>query len=139
MSWLTDYCIAAEQTDQLVGSTNHTKLLATGLAGEVGSVLAELKKERREADAYPAYQAKLTEEIGDTLWYLVRLISVLSPTTFAHLGTHAIPATDRDGLYLLSDALALGAATGVCLMPCIKTKSVCRRWICWVFGVLCTE
>ena len=44
MSWLIEYSKAAQRTDQLIGKPNHALLLAAGLFGEAGSVLAELKK-----------------------------------------------------------------------------------------------
>ena len=40
-----------------------------GLFGEVGSLLSELKKKRRDKDAYVAYHESVIEELGDTLWY----------------------------------------------------------------------
>ena len=49
MSWLIDYSDAAERTDQLVSRSNHVELLACGLFGEAGSLLTELKKEKRES------------------------------------------------------------------------------------------
>ena len=70
MPWLTDYCNDAQQTDRLAGRSDHVDLLATGLFGETGSVLAELKKAERETAAYPSYRNRLVEEIGDLLWYL---------------------------------------------------------------------
>ena len=80
MSWFADYCEEAAQTDQLSRDGNHVALLATGLFGEAGSVLAELKKTVRERGAYPSYQNRLMEEIGDLLWYFARLVSVLAPS-----------------------------------------------------------
>ena len=85
VSWLIEYSQAAERTDQLIGKPNHALLLAAGLFGEAGSVLAELKKERRETDAYPAYRNRLVEEIGDCLWYLTRLSTVLDPSAMSDL------------------------------------------------------
>ena len=78
MSWLTDYCNNAEQTDRLAGRPNHVALLATGLFGETGSVLTELKKAQRETAAYPSYRNRLVEEIGDLLWYFARLVTILA-------------------------------------------------------------
>ena len=80
MSWLSDFSAKAEVTDQLVGKGDHVELLAAGVFSEAGSIFAELKKKGRETEAYPAYQNKLTEEIGDFLWYLTRLSALLSPT-----------------------------------------------------------
>ena len=111
MSWLSDYCKAAEQTDQLIGKPNHALLLAAGLFGEAGSVLAELKKERRETDAYPAYRNRLIEEIGDGLWYLARLSTVLDPTVMQGLDKRAQGKTQQSGDWL-TEAVALGVAAG---------------------------
>lgn len=41
-----------------------------GLFGEIGSLLAAVKKKRRDPIAYRAYAAAVTEELGDVLWYL---------------------------------------------------------------------
>lgn len=44
-----------------------------GLYGETGSLLSELKKKHREAEAYPAFSEAVVEEFGDVLWYLADL------------------------------------------------------------------
>ena len=41
-----------------------------GLIGEIGEVVSELKKHSREGAAYLGFPARLTEEIGDVLWYV---------------------------------------------------------------------
>lgn len=111
MSWLTEYCKAAKQTDQIVANPKHTELLAAGLFGEVGSVLAELKKEEREMDAYPTYRDRLIEEVGDTLWYMARLMSVLSPSSLSLLNTTAMSGTHYTGP-TLKNGFMLGTAAG---------------------------
>ena len=111
MTWFRHYCEDAERTDQLVRSRRHVELLAAGLFGEAGSILAELKKKDREEEAYPIYRDRLVEEIGDFLWYFARLTTVLAPsavTTLDGLAPHDAPAEADD----ISTALALGAATG---------------------------
>ena len=77
MNWLIEFSDAAARTDRLVSNPNHVALLAAGLMGEIGSILAEVKKARRERDAYPVYRKKLLEEAGDSLWYYIRLVTVL--------------------------------------------------------------
>ena len=111
MSWLTEYSQAAKQTDQLIGKPNHALLLAAGLFGEAGSVLAELKKEQRETDAYPAYRQRLVEEIGDCLWYLARLSDTLGPSVLQRLDTRP-PAQRKPSQETLADGAALGVAAG---------------------------
>ena len=111
MSWFTEYCKAAERTDRLVRKSNHAELLACGLFGEAGSVLAELKKERRETEAYPSYRNRLTEEVGDLLWYLVRLFTILNPTALKRLNT--LPDTrSQPSDNNLMVAFILGCAAG---------------------------
>ncbi len=115
MSWLTDYCKDAKRTDQLTGHWNHIALLATGLFGETGSILAELKKTERETGAYPSYRHRLIEEIGDLLWYFARLVTVLAPSEVQKLDEmagHLPRPSDRDGI---SDAFSLGSAAGALL------------------------
>lgn len=41
-----------------------------GIIGEIGSVVTQLKIKFREGDSYVAYKNKLTEELGDVLWYV---------------------------------------------------------------------
>ena len=41
-----------------------------GLAGEVGELATEYKKQLRDGDGYTVFKDKLTEELGDILWYL---------------------------------------------------------------------
>lgn len=115
MPWLTDYCNDAEQTDRLASRSNHINLLATGLFGETGSVLAELKKAERETAAYPSYRNRLVEEIGDLLWYFARLVTVLAPTEVKKLEALAECAPRPRDADAMSEALALGAATGALL------------------------
>lgn len=115
MPWLTDYCNDAKQTDRLAGRSNHVDLLATGLFGETGSVLAELKKAERETAAYPSYRNRLVEEIGDLLWYFARLVTVLAPSEVEKLETLAERALRPGDVDAMREALALGAATGALL------------------------
>ena len=111
MSWLTEYSQGAARTDRLVGKPNHTETLMAGLFGEAGSVLAELKKEDRETQAYPAYQNRLVEELGDLLWYLVRYSTVAVPFKLADLDPPDHPPEQRNDR-TLEHALTLGAAIG---------------------------
>ena len=113
MSWLIDYCNKAEQTDRLVENSNHIGLLTAGLYGEIGSVLAELKKIERESGAYPSVPTTLIEEFGDILWYLVRLMTVLVPSERQKLEDLELSASSQAQCDALTDALALGAAAGV--------------------------
>ena len=117
MSWLTDYFDDAEQTDRLVGRSNHVALLATGLFGETGSVLTELKKAARETAAYPSYRNRLVEEIGDLLWYFARLVTVLAPSEVQKLDALAGRALGEPReADAMTEALTLGGAAGALLV-----------------------
>jgi hypothetical protein len=107
MSWLLEFAAAAAKTDTLAQKADHKELLAVGLLGEVGSILAEFKKKQREGAAYPFYQARLEDELGDTLWYFVRLVTVSAPGLLETLPTDVPGETAH-----VQPHLALGAAAG---------------------------
>lgn len=107
--WLLEFAEAAERSDRFVGREDHTSLLTTGLMGEAGSVLAELKKEKRERDAYPVYRRRMHEEVGDFLWYFVRLAEVGAPGTLAGLPQDHSPVATGPALDLF---LEFGACVG---------------------------
>lgn len=66
---LEEYVSAAVKTNQFSNDESRTRLLKFGFFGEVGGLLAALKKVDR--DTLIASQADFAaEEIGDALWYL---------------------------------------------------------------------
>ncbi|WP_165780048.1 nucleoside triphosphate pyrophosphohydrolase family protein [Leptospira meyeri] len=46
-----------------------------GIIGEAGSVLTELKKKLRDGEGYASFSEKLSEELGDVLWYISAIAS----------------------------------------------------------------
>ena len=122
MSWFAEYCNDAERTDRLVGHHDHVALLAAGLFGETGSVLAELKKTERETGAYPFYRHRLIEEIGDLLWYFARLVTILAPSEVRKLDELAERSMRSSSADAMSDAITLGGATGS-LLTTLKQKT----------------
>lgn len=62
------YQDAARRTDKIDRNDLRTPIL--GLFGEIGSLLATLKKKTREGEAYATYDDTIVEELGDVLWYL---------------------------------------------------------------------
>jgi NTP pyrophosphatase (non-canonical NTP hydrolase) len=46
-----------------------------GIVGEIGSVIAELKKKIRDGESYTAFEKNLTVELGDVLWYIANIAS----------------------------------------------------------------
>jgi len=68
---LAEYQHQAQATDQLPsGDPNAVIVPLLGMAGEVGSLLAEYKKYLRDKDAHVLFPNQVAEELGDILWYL---------------------------------------------------------------------
>ena len=71
-----EYQQLANRTDQQPGSEaihDHRQLMLVplmGLAGEVGELLAEHKKWLRDGQSYTLFPERVTEELGDLMWYL---------------------------------------------------------------------
>ena len=84
-SWLVAYGAEAALTDRFKGEDRRPHLLAAGLLGEAGSLAAEFKKITREEAAYPAYRQRVREELGDFLWYFVRLVEEYNTELLAKL------------------------------------------------------
>ncbi|MDO5980901.1 nucleoside triphosphate pyrophosphohydrolase family protein [Flavivirga spongiicola] len=68
----SEYQEAAKETIQDHASNDQLSEVVPflGIIGEIGSVLTQLKIKLRDGDAYIAYKTKLSEELGDVLWYL---------------------------------------------------------------------
>jgi hypothetical protein len=110
MSWLQSYGTAAAATDNFKDRGIHLLLLASGLMGETGSILAEMKKMSREEEAYPGYRHRLNEEVGDFLWYYVRLVSLIKPKLLDELAR--TPEEKREQSVCIERSLAFGASVG---------------------------
>ena len=109
--WCFEYAQAAARTDQFCERADHAELLAAGLLGEIGSVLAEIKKEVREERAYPAQRRRLVEEMGDAMWYLTRLLAVVAPSSLPQLAAE-LGRGRRDDGRPVSAALVLAREVG---------------------------
>ena len=123
MPWFTDYRRAAERTDRLTGRRDHVTLLAAGLFGECGSVLAELKKVERETGAYPTGRERLTEEIGDVLWYFARLVDTLDPSVTDEFDSSDDPGLCQGSADAMTEALNLGGTAGGLIAELQKNES----------------
>ena len=115
MSWFIDYCKDTKGTDRLTEHPDHVALLAAGLFGETGSILAELKKTKRETEAYPFYRDRLMEEIGDLLWYFARLVTILASSEVRKLDDLAGRTLQQSDADAMSGAFTLGAGAGALL------------------------
>ena len=73
---LNEYQRLANQTDQqpetriLEADPRNILVPLLGLAGEVGDLLSEHKKQLRDGDSYKLFPDRVKEELGDLLWYL---------------------------------------------------------------------
>jgi len=76
---IDDYQQRAEETDQFPERKADRGLMIPllGLAGEVGTLLAEFKKKIRDKGRYDGFPDRASEEIGDILWYLANVASRL--------------------------------------------------------------
>lgn len=108
-SWLRAFARETASTNVLPDDAQRPGLLAAGLMGEAGSVLAEIKKAARDGAAYPFHRRRVVEELGDLLWYYVRLADVFG----VDVDTLDV-VTERGGPAAapLPSALRLGAAAG---------------------------
>jgi NTP pyrophosphatase (non-canonical NTP hydrolase) len=112
VTWLTEFAETARTTDQFIGRDDHLALLAAGLLGEAGSVVTELKKEKREREAYPAYRRRMLEEIGDFVWYFVRITSTIDSALVRELEVLTGPPVAQIDSVGLALFLEFGAKAG---------------------------
>jgi NTP pyrophosphatase (non-canonical NTP hydrolase) len=73
---LSNYQRAAYATSKIHwGDPTKQYVPAFGAVGELGSLVAEIKKSLRDGKAYTDVQANLIEEFGDLFWYLAAIAS----------------------------------------------------------------
>lgn len=84
---LADYNAHAAAANQFKGTEGAVDQLRFGLFGEVGGVLAAVKKSNR--DLGPAEQSHVIEELGDALWYL-STVSAECGATLPEVGCQAL-------------------------------------------------
>lgn len=66
----SEYQRRAAETDVVEGGSEQALIVPLlGLAGEVGSLLAEYKKRLRDGESHTDFKARVAEDIGDLLWY----------------------------------------------------------------------
>src|SRR5688572_22928115 len=73
---LKEYQEAAKKTDQLPEPHEHAVLVPLlGLVGEAGTLVSEYKKLLRDGEAHERFRERVSEELGDILWYLANVAS----------------------------------------------------------------
>lgn len=71
---MDDYQRIAIQTRIISDQEPQARIIPLlGLAGEVGSLLTEFKKDYRDGEAYRLFPEMVIEELGDILWYLAAI------------------------------------------------------------------
>src|SRR6266511_475015 len=73
---LDEYQRATEATD-VRPDPQDPALPLLGLAGEVGSLVAEYKKRLRGGESYTGFDLEVSEDLGDLLWYAAALARTL--------------------------------------------------------------
>ena len=74
------FALQTDTTTKFVPGPEGIPFLALGLFGEVGSLLSELKKQRRDKEPHELYTQNQVEEFGDVLWYFSTLAARASRT-----------------------------------------------------------
>ncbi len=77
---LREYQLEAQKTDQIPGTRTDKDgpgimVPLLGLAGEAGTLLTEYKKWLSEGPSYQIFKDRVTEELGDVLWYVANIAS----------------------------------------------------------------
>lgn len=73
-----EYQSLAKETDQNPiddNSLNSIIVPFLGLAGEAGQLLTEYKKHLRDGESHMLYKERVSEELGDLLWYISNIAS----------------------------------------------------------------
>ena len=82
---LNSYQREAQKTDRVParGSTlTEANLIVPllGLAGETGELLSEYKKHLRDGDSHQLFKERISEELGDLLWYIANVAAKFNLT-----------------------------------------------------------
>jgi NTP pyrophosphatase (non-canonical NTP hydrolase) len=101
---LNEYQKQASRTDQRPGKDERAMVYPLiGLASEVGSLLNLYKKRVRDGEVHALFSERVTEELGDVLWYVANLAGKLDLS----LGDIA-----QTNLRRLHERWAIGSDTG---------------------------
>src|SRR4051794_13894602 len=84
-----------QDSDRSIGRPINERLdiAIYGLAGEVGSVVAAIKKRllaENGTEVWDAANEEIVEELGDVLWYCFSLAHVENPATAVNIFAHDI-------------------------------------------------
>jgi NTP pyrophosphatase (non-canonical NTP hydrolase) len=107
--------LRTDRVPALDGSDDTLSLIVPmlGLAGETGQLLSEYKKHLRDGEAHRLFKERVSEELGDLLWYIANVASkfnlTLDEIAFANLAkVKARWATERTELLCFDATLPEG-------------------------------
>lgn len=93
---INDYQANAVETQQFnSNSSDAISISLLGLSGEVGELLTEYKKKKRDGESYNMFKDKVIEEIGDIMWYLSSIAAYEDIEFSEILEKNLIKVTDR--------------------------------------------
>ncbi len=71
---LSTYQELAKKTDRNPGTDEQSRMIPlAGLASETGELLGEYKKYLRDGESHKLFRERLSEEVGDLLWYVANV------------------------------------------------------------------
>src|SRR4051812_11005637 len=66
-----------------------------GLAGETGQLLSEYKKHLRDGEAHRLFKERVSEELGDLLWYVSNVASKFDLTLSGNAAANLVKVRER--------------------------------------------
>lgn len=122
------YCDEAQATDRF--NDDEIQPILLGLFGEVGGVMAAVKKLQREDKAYIGFRANVIDEMGDAFWYYTALARRFDVSVAQLLGD--LNAADETQFVLASDdprspvavSNKIGPKKGICDQALLKLGRV---------------
>lgn len=114
------YCDEAQATDRF--NDDEIQPILLGLFGEVGGVMAAVKKLQREDKAYIGFRANVIDEMGDAFWYYTALARRFDVSVAQLLGD--LNAADETQFVLASNDPRSPIAVSNKISP---KKSICDQ------------
>lgn len=112
---LDKYQLAAIETARPVTS-DWLSILLLGVQGEVGSLLAEHKKQMRDGVSYDGHEENFREELGDVLWYTANIAHYYNISLNAIRGE-----SPRDSNSVIDKLFQISIATGALVHAAISS------------------
>lgn len=93
---IVNYSKDAEATDILeLEFKEHVSTLSIGMIGELGDILTEIKKSKRERASLSGLTERLVEEFGDFMWYFIRLVTMVDSDLISRLPSSFVGSIEK--------------------------------------------